>query len=124
MDASAALTGLINAGQVRQLLSEEHVCAPEAIDVEVVNGLRRSVQYGRVGVDAAGAVLEVWGRLGLRRFATHMLLGRVWALRDVLDAHAATYVALAEVLDCALVTADPKLSGIAEVQCSVMTVPN
>jgi predicted nucleic acid-binding protein len=124
IDAATALTGLINAGQARQLLGEERVCAPETIDVEVANGLRRSVSQGRLGADAAGAALQVWGRLGVRRFTSRGLLGRMWALCEVLDGNAACYVALAEALDCALVTTDLKLGTAEGVRCPVMIVPN
>ena len=54
------------------------------------------------------------------------MLDRIWGLRDNLSAYDATYVALAENLNCALVTADERLSRAghaAEFQCSVTIVP-
>lgn len=124
MDSSAALAALLNAGQAREVLSGESVWAPEVIDVEVLNGLRRCVVEGLLGEGAAQAAVAVWRGLGVRRVSGVGLLGRVWGLRDVLDAGAASYVALAEALGCAVVTADPKLSAVTNVQCPVMRVSN
>ncbi|GAT01242.1 ribonuclease [Mycolicibacterium fortuitum subsp. acetamidolyticum] len=124
VDASAVLVALLNAGQAREVLSGESVWAPEVIDVEVLNGLRRCLAEGLLDEGAAQAAVAVWRGLGVRRVGGLGLLGRVWELRDVLDAGAASYVALAEALDCAVVTADPKLSAVTDVQCPVMRVAN
>ncbi|KAA1248669.1 type II toxin-antitoxin system VapC family toxin [Mycobacterium simiae] len=124
VDASAALAALLNAGQAREVLAGEGVWVPEVIDVEVANGLRRFLTGGHLEDEAAQAALTAWRGLGVRRVSGLGLLGRVWALREVLDAGAATYVALAEALDCAVVTADAKLGAVAGVQCPVTVVAN
>ena len=67
--------------------------------------------------------LDTWRRLALTRYPAVGLLTRIWALRDNLSAYDATYVALAESLDCALVTADGRLSNAAQVQCPITVVP-
>ncbi|MBY6388958.1 type II toxin-antitoxin system VapC family toxin [Rhodococcus erythropolis] len=124
MDASAALTALLHAGQARKSLAEERVWAPEAIDVEVTNGLRRCMAQGVIDGKAAHAAMSVWRDLGVRRVSGLGLLGRVWELREVLDAGAANYVALAEALGCPVVTVDARLGAVADVQCPVMVVAN
>lgn len=124
VDASAALAGLLNAGQARKALATERVWAPEVIDVDVVDGLRRCLARGQIDGQAAQAAMTAWRRLGVRRVGQVGLLERVWELRDVLDAGAASYVALAEALDCTVVTADPALGAVAGVQCPVMVVAN
>jgi len=50
-------------------------------------------------------------------------LHRTWELRPKLTAYDATYVALAEALDCRLLTADQRLAGAPGLNCSatVMT---
>ena len=55
----------------------------------------------------------------LRRAPHLPLLARCWELRHNLTPYDAAYVALAEVLDVALVTADARLSRASGVQCVV-----
>jgi len=43
IDASAALSALLNAGPARSALASEQLHAPHLIDSEVANGLRRMV---------------------------------------------------------------------------------
>lgn len=124
MDASAALAGLLNAGQARMALAGDRVWAPDVIDVEVINGLRRCVALGQLDAKTAQAVVITWRGLGVRRVSELGLLSRVWELREVLDAGAASYVALAEALDCSVVTADATLGTTAGIQCPVMVVAN
>ena len=47
------------------------------------------------------------------------LLDRVWDLRDNLSAYDATYVALAEALDCALLIADGRLALAPGLRCPI-----
>jgi len=57
--------------------------------------------------------------LPLRRAPHLPLLSRCWELRHNLTPYDAAYVALAEALDVALVTADRRLSRAAGVGCAV-----
>ncbi len=69
-------------------------------------------------------VLDAWRRLAMTRYPIHGMLERVWELRANLSAYdAAGYVALAEALDCALVTADGRLSRAPGIQCPITVVP-
>jgi len=47
----------------------------------------------------------------------------VWELRENLSTYDASYVALAESLDCALLTADVGLGRVQGVRCPVTVVP-
>jgi predicted nucleic acid-binding protein len=123
VDASAAVSALLNDGQVRKLLRHEHLHAPHLIDSEVASALRRQVQHGRVGANDGWNALDVWRRIALTRYPVVGLLDRVWELRDNLSAYDATYVALAEKLECNLVTADARLSNAAAVRCPITVVP-
>jgi predicted nucleic acid-binding protein len=51
------------------------------------------------------------------------LLDRVWELRDNLSAYDASYVALAELLNCNLLTADSRLSRAPGIRCAITALP-
>lgn len=123
LDASAALSALLNAGPARDHVTREQLHAPHLIDSEVASGLRRLVSTGRLATDSGWATLDTWRRLGITRYGTHGILERVWELRDNLSAHDAGYVALAEELDCALVTADARISRAPGIGCPVTVLP-
>jgi predicted nucleic acid-binding protein len=123
VDASAALSGLLNPGPARDALAVERLHAPHLIDSEVASGLRRQVRATSIGSEDAGAALDVWLRLGMARHPALGLLRRMWELRENLSAYDATYVALAEALGCPLLTADARLAGATGVRCPVTTVP-
>jgi len=123
VDASAALAALLNAGPARRVLATEQLHAPHLIDSEVANALRRESAARRLDADAAWATLDTWRRLGMTRYPAHSLLDRIWELRDNLSAYDATYVALAELLDCSLLTADSRLGRAPGIGCPVTVVP-
>ena len=123
VDASAAISGLLNAGAARQALAEQRVQVPHLIDAEIANGLRRLVAAHDIRADEGWAALDTWRRLGVSRHPTNGLLERIWELRDNVSAYDASYVALAEALDCALVTADGRLSRAPRLRCAVTVVP-
>ena len=123
VDASAAVSALLNAGPARQALAQEQVHVPHLIDAEVANALRRGAATSRIEPGDAWTALDRWRRLGMVRHAAFHLLERVWELRDNLSAYDASYVALAESLGCALLTADLRLGRAAGIRCPVTVVP-
>lgn len=123
VDASVAISGLLNHGTARQLLANDQLHAPHLIDSEVVSALRRQVAAGLVGAEDGWGALDVWRRLGITRYAVQPLLARVWELRDNVSAYDAGYVALAESLGCVLVTADARLSQAPGIRCAVTLLP-
>jgi predicted nucleic acid-binding protein len=123
IDASAALAALYNNGPARQTLGHEQLHAPHLVDSEVASGLRRRVAAGQVKEADGHAALNVWRRLAVTRYATHSLLDRIWELRHNLSSYDAGYVALAEALDCPLVTADARLAGAPGTRCTITIVP-
>ncbi len=123
LDASAAVSALLNGGEARRLLADEALHVPHLADVEVVSALRRHVAVGVLAEADARRALTVWKRLGLIRYASTPLLHRVWELRDTVSAYDAVYVALAENLGCALVTADARLAGANGPRCIVTVLP-
>lgn len=123
VDASAAVSALLNAGPARRALAEEQVHVPHLIDPEVANALRRAVSVSRIESGDAQTALDRWRRLGMSRYAVFHLLGRVWELRENLSAYDASYVALAESLHCALLTADVRLGRSPGIRCPVTVIP-
>jgi predicted nucleic acid-binding protein len=123
VDASAALTSLLNDGPARDTVSRERLHAPYLLDSEVATGLRRRVLAGQLTPTDGWNALDTMRRLGMTRYPAHTLAERVWQLRENLSAHAATYVALAEALGCDLLTADARLTRAPAIRCNVTVVP-
>ena len=123
VDASAALSALLNAGPARSVLASEQLHAPHLIDSEVASGLRRKVAAQRLDADAGWTALDTLRRLGMTRYPVFALLDRVWELRDNLSAYDASYVALAELLGCSLLTADGRLGRAPGPRCPITVVP-
>lgn len=124
LDASAAVSALLNNGQARGLVADEAIHAPHLVDAQVVSALRRQLSAGVLKAVAARRALQAWTGLGMIRYAAAPLLERVWELRDTVTAYDAMYVALAEALNCPLATADTRLSRAPGIRCTVMVVPN
>jgi predicted nucleic acid-binding protein len=128
LDGSAAVHYLVGgeaAAWVKErLLAEPDVHAPHLLDVEVANALRRLVRLGRLTARAAHAGLADLVDLDVVRYPHTMLLARVWSLRANLNAYDASYVALAEILDATLVTADARLARAPGVRARVEAYPD
>ena len=89
---------------------------------DLLSTLRAQVIRGVIDEVAAESAIEVWGRLGVERIGASGLLDRVWALRQNLTAYDATYVAVAEALDAALLTADGRLARAPGPRCPITVV--
>jgi predicted nucleic acid-binding protein len=123
IDASAALAGLLNDGQARSLLGTERLHTPHLIDSEIASGLRRQVQRNQLDASDAWNTLSTWRRLAVTRYPVYGLFERIWEVRDNMSAYDAAYVALAETLDCALVTADARLGNSGQARCPITVIP-
>jgi predicted nucleic acid-binding protein len=114
LDSSAvvdALTGVDGADELRTRIRDEELVAPYLIDYEVVSALRGLVLGGHLSDARAADVLVDFADLKLWRWpADSALRQRAFDLRDNLSAYDAAYVALAEALECPLVTRDDRLS--------------
>jgi predicted nucleic acid-binding protein len=124
LDCSALVHVLAVDGPDERLLealSAEPLHAPHLLDVEVLHALRGLELGGKIAPSRANLARETYRQLTIERHAMAVVEPRVWALRHSLTAYDATYVALAEVLECPLVTTDRKLAAggghRAEVHC-------
>lgn len=124
LDASAAVRALIGDRRVRASITSVPVRAPHLIDAEVANTLRGLTLGRRICESQAAAMLARWPLLGVVRFAMHPLLARMWELRPNLTAYDAAYVALAEELECPLMTVDARVAGAAGITCEVTVLPS
>lgn len=123
VDASAALSALLNAGTARSSLASEQLHVPHLIDSDVASGLRRMVNAQQLDPASGWAALDAFRRLGMTRYPVFALLDRVWELRDNVSAYDASYVALAELLECNLLTGDARLSRAPGIRCPITVVP-
>jgi predicted nucleic acid-binding protein len=113
VDASVVvdLIGRFRPQPIEALLWAEHntLAAPELLDVEVLQALRRLEQDGVIPSSRAD-VVELLRALRIRRYRHHSLRDAIWSLRKNMTAYDAAYVSLARLLDATLVTRDAKLA--------------
>lgn len=123
VDASIVVTALADDGtdgdRVRARLRGERLVAPHLIDIEVVSAWRRLAAAGDVDERRVALAMEDLRSIRLDRVPHVPLMGRCWELRQNLTIYDATYVALAEAMDVALLTADAKLAAAPGLRCAV-----
>ena len=123
VDASVIVTALADDGAdgdwTRRRLRDERLIAPQLIELEVVSAWRRLAAAGDLDQRRAQLALEDLRALRMERVPHRPLLARCWELRDTLTVYDAAYVALAEVLNVTLVTADARLAGASRLTCEI-----
>lgn len=123
VDASVLATALVDDGQngdlARSRLRHEQLAAPHLIDLELASVWRGLVRGGRLSPGRAEFAIADLREIPLERVAHTALLNRAWELRENLTIYDAIYVALAETLQCPLVTADRRLAKANRTQCSI-----
>ena len=123
VDASVIVTGLADDGEdgdrVRARLRGERLVAPHVIDLEVVSAWRRLAAAGHLDERRANLALADLDSLRLERVAHRPLVSRCWELRGNLTVYDAAYVALAELLEVELLTADSRLAAAPGIRCRV-----
>ena len=91
--------------------------------VEVSNILRRLEQRAEISrIEATTAHINLL-RLEVELFPFAPFAERIWALRGNLTSYDAWYVAVAEALDCPLLTLDRRLSRASGPTCEIITPP-
>jgi predicted nucleic acid-binding protein len=84
--------------------------APDLFLVEVASGLRRSERLGVLSDAQAQVLLAAALELPIELHDTRGLVERAFEMRHAVTVHDACYVALAEELDCGLLTSDRRLA--------------
>jgi predicted nucleic acid-binding protein len=119
VDASVLVEFLLGRRQVLEAVTrelsgalDEALHAPELVEPEALNALRRPLRNGDVSASQADQAVSELEDLRLIRYPHAPLRSRVWELRDNLSAYDASYLALAETLDGSiLITSDSGLAG-------------
>lgn len=124
VDSSVLFVGLADDGpdgdRVRARLAPEgELVAPDMLDLEVLSVLRRHAAAGGVDPRRAEQVLVDLADLPLRRVPHLQLLPRCWALRGNFTSYDAAYVAVAEMLDLTLLTADRRIARAPGSRCEI-----
>ena len=105
-----ALTLVEGTEQLRSELIGQELHAPALLDSEVVSALRGLTIGGQISPARAEDALSDFDALPIQRWPSSApLRRRAFALRDNLSAYDAAYVALAEALECPLMTRDARL---------------
>ena len=121
VDASVLVAALVDDGDdglwCETSISRGLLVGPELLLVEASNILRRLERAGVISrIEANGAFGDLL-RLDVELFPFAPFAERVWELRGNLTCYDAWYVALAEALECPLLTLDRKLSGATGPMC-------
>jgi predicted nucleic acid-binding protein len=123
VDASVLAPAIVDAGTdgdvIRARLRGETIAGPDLLCVEVLAVIRKQLIAGALTATQANDAVEDLLDLPVSVFPTAPLLGRAWSLRDNVTAYDACYVALAEALDCPLLTADTRLANAPDTTCTV-----
>ncbi len=126
VDASVIVTGLADDGpdgdRVRERVRDEQLVAPHLIDLEVASAWRRLESAGDLDNRRATLALTDLAALRLDRVPHGVLMDRCWDLRDNLTVYDAAYVALAELFETSLLTADARLARAPGIRCPIELV--
>ncbi len=124
VDASVLVAALTDSGPngtwAESALTDDFLACPELALVEASNILRRLERSGAISRAEANLAQGDLLHLDLEVFPFAPFAERVWVLRHNLTAYDAWYVAVAEALDCPLLTLDRKLGRGGGPTCEIV----
>ena len=124
VDASVLANVLADDGPdgstARDAIRDGELHAPDLIDVEAMAVLRKRWLVHDLSEDRFRDAIADLADLPITRYPALPLLQRAFQLRHNVTAYDAMYVALAEGLACALLTADRRLAAAAGIACEVL----
>jgi predicted nucleic acid-binding protein len=97
----------------------QHSSASLSQRCETVSVLRKRWLAGFLTTERFHDAVRDLNALPLTRYPTGRLMERAYELRANVTSYDATYIAVAELLDCVLVTADAKLAGASGPRCRI-----
>lgn len=123
VDASVVVTALADDGadgdQARRRLRGERLAAPHLVDLEVASAWRRMNAAGDLDQHRAAVAVSDLRALRIERVPHAALLPRCWELRTNLTVYDAAYVAVAELTEATLLTADSHLASAPGPRCAI-----
>ncbi|NYI07617.1 type II toxin-antitoxin system VapC family toxin [Allostreptomyces psammosilenae] len=127
VDASALVLALTDRGPRGDRAREELArdpdwAAPEHVTVEVLQSVRGLFLAGQVTLTEAADVTTRLETLPVQKIGVERLLSRIWELKDNLTPDDAAYVAVAELLNAPLVTADLRLARASGPRCEIRRI--
>jgi len=99
------------------------VSAPDLVDVETVSVLRRRWFGGDLSDERFRSAVDDLLALPISRYPVGPMMMRAFELRANVTPYDACYVALAEALDCPLITADARLASAPKIACTTEVLP-
>ena len=124
IDASVLANYLADDGldgaKTRNALSEAgDACVPDLADVETAAVLRKRWIANTITDSRFSTAIDILAELPFRRYPTSLFLRRAYELRANITVCHAVYVALAEALDCDLLTCDARLARASGPRCRI-----
>lgn len=103
----------------REVRSAGDIAAPDLVDVETVAVLRKRWLAGTLADRRFATALDDLEAIELDRYPTLPLVRRAYHLRSNVTTYDAMYVALAEALNCELLTGDHRLASAPGPRCTI-----
>lgn len=124
-DASAVVAVLLDAGPAGRwatdALTGADLAAPSLLPFEAADIIRRHELAALITADQAAQAHSDLLDLAIEQWPYDLLAPRAWQLRKNLTTYDASYVALAELLDTAIVTLDRRIARAPGLCCAVAT---
>ena len=128
VDASVVVAALVDSSLLgswaESVLLEGDLYAPSLLPSETANVLRWLESAGRLDRTKAGLAFSRLQRLAWHEVPFGPCADRIWDLHHNITAYDAWYVAVAELLDAPLATADTRLSQAPGTRCRFLTWSN
>jgi predicted nucleic acid-binding protein len=102
-----------------EVRSAGELAAPDLVDVETVAVFRKRWLAGTLSPRRFATAVEDLDKISIDRYPTLPLMRRAFDLRSTVTVYDAAYVALAEVLDCELLTGDARLAKAPGPKCVI-----
>ena len=103
----------------RELTRAGDVFVPDLVDVETAAVLRKRWIAKAITDRRFADTVDIVAQLPFHRYPTSLFLRRAYELRQNVSAYDSVYVALAETLDCELLTCDRRLARATGPRCPI-----